>query len=1041
MNKLRNILLALFICFNGISYIMAQELLQVTVKVIEPYAHTPIVGAVITGSGIAGSIKTNEQGEATFSVSSLNGQIVVWYPGYYSNTQSIAGRSLVKVTMVPADKFGYSENVFLPFRGKVNEEEKSTSLSSIQKNNISLSKISVGQTFSSIPGVQRIDKSGMAGEGSYFSIRGVNTIIGNSSPLIVLNGVPQFPDMGESSVISGYSKDIFNSIDAQDIENITFLKGSDAAMYGSLGSNGVILIETDKATDLDTKVQFIGQYGADFNQSNMPVMGVNDYKRYMGEMVLTAYDDMADALELFPYLVDDPSYYYKYLYNNNTDWQDLIYKPSFVTDNLLKIKGGDAIAKYDLSFGYLNKKGQLDGTGFTRYMARINSDVNLSKNFSLFANFSMVYSENKLQEQGMLPYTNPLVAAMKKAPLLSPYIKDADNNESPDYAKIYDSDGNLIVNNMVSNPLALIHKVEAESKIYDIQLSGGLNITVNNYLKLAGLAGLSYNIDRQRCFIPGMDIEAIMPLDNLLAKNTVRAGVGESFNMYYSANGTYTRTFNSVHSIRVIVGGQVAINTNKFDAGSGRNTSSDFYKTLTYVNAVGRKFWGSDNLWNWMNFYLNAQYVYNNQIGVGLNSSLDAASSVGDDATRFSAFPSLNIAWYAKNSPLLRSVEWINKLNLRAEYSTTGNSRFSSMYSKNYYMVEPFRGISGLVRSGMPNTSLQSEITRTLDLGFDFSALDNRLDITFDYYNGKSSDVILPSSISSAFGVDYYYDNVASIKNSGIELGFQAAVLRNQNLKWYVGASIAKNKNEVTDLGSANSIVTEYSDGSALVSEIGKSLYSFYGYKTNGIYASSSDALSDGFINEKGYSFAAGDVRFVNQNSDKVMNSSDRVNLGSAEPDFFGNIYTSVQYKSFELAITLNYSYGNKAYNALRRELESETDFGNQLVSVNRRWASEGQITDMPRATYGDPMGNSRFSDRFIEDASYLKIKEVMLSYKLKFMPGSTMYVSGENLYTFTDYLGQDPEFMYSYDSQLKGYDCAKVALARSFRVGFKLNF
>jgi TonB-linked SusC/RagA family outer membrane protein len=1041
MNNIKNILLALFICSFGIPYIAAQEPLKVTVKVVEPYKHSPIVGAIITATSFNGSVKTDEKGEAVLSVTSLKGELVVWFPGYYSNTQSISGRTIVNVTMIPDNKYGYNENIILPFRGSIKDQEKSTSLSSIQKKNISLSKISVDQAFSSIPGIQRIDKSGMPGEGSYFSIRGINTVIGNSSPLFVLNGVPQFPDMNESPVIGGYSKDIFNSINIQDVENITVLKGADAAIYGSLGSNGVILIETDKATDLDTKVQFIGQYGVDYNQSKMPVMGVNDYKRYIGEMALTAYSDMAEALKQFPYLIDDPNYYYKYLYNNNTDWQSLIYKPSFVTDNLLKIKGGDAIAKYDLSFGYLNKKSQLKGTGYTRYMARINSDVNLSKHFSLFGNFSMVYSENNLQEQGMLPFTNPVIAAMKKAPIFSPYIKDADNKESPDYAVIRADNGSLIVNNMVSNPLAIVNKVEAQSKVYDIQLNGGLNVTVNDYLKLYGIVGLYYNLNREQIFIPGMDIKAIMPLEDSLAKNTARAGVGESFNLYSSVSGTYTRTFNSLHAIRIMAGGQMAINSNQYDMGSGRNTSSDFYKTLTYVNSVGRQFWGYDDPWNWMNFYLNAQYVYNNQFGIGLNSSFDAASSSGLDAPRFLFFPAVNAAWYAKNSALLNQFDWLNKLTLRAEYSTTGNSRFSSMFSKDYYTVKPFRGISGLVRAGIPNTKLQSEITRTINLGIDLSMLDNRIDVTFDCYKSKSSNVILPSEISSAYGLNYYYDNVASIQNKGLDLAFQVALIMKHDFRWYIGATISKNINEVLDLGGSTSIINTFSDGSAVITEVGKPLYSFYGFKTNGIYATTSEALSDGFVNEHSYSFAAGDVHFVNQNSDKVINDKDRVNLGSAEPDFFGNINTTFQFKGFELSTTLSYSVGNKAYNALRRELESEKDFGNQLVSVNRRWAMEGQVTDIPRASYGDPMGNSHFSDRFIEDASYLKIKEVMLSYKFQFFKRTTtVYVSGENLYTFTKYLGQDPEFMYSYDSQLKGFDYAKVALARSFRIGFELS-
>ena len=254
----------------------------------------------------------------------------------------------------------------------------------------------------------------MQGEGNYFSIRGANSVTANSTPLIVINGVPYMPDMNESGIIGGFSRNILGAMNAHDIENITVLKGADAAMYGSLGSNGVIMIETDKAVDLDTKVEFIGQYGFDMNQAKLPVMGVNDYKSYISNVALTKYSDMADVLTQFPYLIDNPTSYYNYKYNNNTDWQKEIYSPGSFTDNVLKIKGGDAIAKYDVSLGYQDKAGQLKGTSYSKFYTRLNADVNLNKQISLFSTVSMAYINNQMQEQGMLEETNPLLTAFKK---------------------------------------------------------------------------------------------------------------------------------------------------------------------------------------------------------------------------------------------------------------------------------------------------------------------------------------------------------------------------------------------------------------------------------------------------------------------------------------------------------------------------------------------------------------------------------------------------------------------------------------------------
>lgn len=232
----------------------------------------------------------------------------------------------------------------------------------------------------------------------------------------------------------------------------------------------------------------------------------------------------------------------------------------------------------------------------------------------------------------------------------------------------------------------------------------------------------------------------------------------------------------------------------------------------------------------------------------------------------------------------------------------------------------------------------------------------------------------------------------------------------------------------------------EMADGSAVISEKGQALYSFYGFKTNGVFATDQDAATADLKNAAGASFAAGDIIFIDQNNDNIIDDRDRVNLGNANAKLFGSFNSTLQYKNFELSAIFGYSYGNSMYNAVRRDMESMSDFTNQLVSVSNRWMSQGQETNMPRAVYGDPMGNARFSDRWIEDASYLKLKELTVSYKFNFLNGTTVYLSGENLFTITNYLGLDPETMYSYDASLRGFDYAKIPLPRSFKLGFNIK-
>ncbi|MDD3077831.1 MAG: SusC/RagA family TonB-linked outer membrane protein [Paludibacter sp.] len=1017
----------------------AQSPVQLKGVVLDPYGN-PIEGAIVSVSGLESEINTDRDGQFTVELKALKGSVNVWFPGYYTNVRAIAGKSDLKIYMIEENKTGYAENMLLPFKGMTNIREKQSSLSAVQKSGIGLNQNDIEQSLLNVPGLQIIEKSGMPGEGSYFSIRGNNTITAGTSPLIVINGVPYMPDMSESGIIGGFSKDIFNVINSRDIQNVTILKGADAAVYGSLGSNGVIMIETDKAVDLDTKVELSTQFGMDMNQSTLPVMGVKDYKSYIGNVALTKYEDMADVLTKFSYLVDDPDYYYNYLYNNNTDWQSLIYSPGFTTDNVLKIKGGDAIAKYDLSIGYKSKDGQISGTNYSKYYTRINSDVNLSRKISLFSSISMAYMKYKVQEQGMLDGTNPVLASLKKGPIFAAYEKDADNNLLPDYASIRDADGNLYENNEVSNPKAIVDLMNGDDHAYDIQINGGLKYKPNEYWDVTGIFGLNYYLSRQKLFIPGVTNTSFMPNLYGVAENTVRDAEGTTYNRYFSLNGNYNRTFNDIHAISASLGGQVLMDYNEYDAGTGYNTANDFYKTLGNVTSSGRIYFGYNNAWNWMNFNANAKYTYNNQFAAGVTMTVDASSSTGPDAALFQFYPALDLAWMTKNS-VLKNADFINKLNIRAEMVNTGNSRFSSSLGKYYYVNKVFRDLSGLTRAGIPNTEIVPERNTTFDLGLDASLFNNRLDLTFDAYTTKNTNLIMPVEISAAYGVNYLYQNAGSSRNTGVEFGMQCAVFKTKDFKWYVGGTISADKSEIFSLGDQDQLILTMNDGSAIISEVGKSVSSFYGYESLGVFSTTEEAEDAALTNVAGEAFEAGDIHFKDVDDNHIIDDRDRVNLGSAAPDFYGSFNTSVQYKAFTLSAQFTYSVGNQMYNAVRRSMESMSDFTNQLVSVNRRWMTEGQITDIPRATYDDPMGNSRFSNRWIEDAAYMKLKQLMLSYDFKFMSGSTVYVAGDNLFTVTDYLGLDPETMYSYDASLRGFDYAKTALPRSFKLGLKVQF
>jgi TonB-linked SusC/RagA family outer membrane protein len=1040
------IALGLLLLLFGYSPLFAQGGFKLEGKVISPFDKQPVKDALVSVPGIAGTVKTDESGIFSIEIPKAGSTVEIWAPGYFNMVKPVSDEKMTFV-LVPRNKLNFSNTMLNPF-GELYAREKATAMSNIDKDDFQKSSLFVDEALhNAFPGLRVVKGSGMPGEGSYMNARGISSMMGNSTPLIVVNGVPYLPDMNESPIIGGFSNNIFNGMSTADIKNITYVKGADAAMYGSMGSNGVLMIETDDATDLQTRVSFYGQYGVSTLAKAMPTMGVSDYKTYLGNVALTYFDDMANILTEFPFLVDDPEYYYKFLYNNNSDWQQMITRPAFVTENILKIKGGDAIAKYDLSFGYLNQAGIIENSGLSRYHMRLNSNINVSQKIDLFASMSLAYLTNGLHEQGMIMETNPILAAMAKSPLVSAYQKDEYNNNLPDYAAIRDASGNIILNNAVSNPLALVNTTKIKNEGSDVLMSGGINYNMTDRLRFTAMIGLYNNYNRSELFVPGVSNGTIMPLLDGLAKNTVRQGIQEAFNVYYHVNATYSRQFSTVHRLKAIAGWQALTTKKEFDAGEGRNTSSDFYKTLDNVNTIGRRFFGYIQKWNWMNGYVHASYQYNNIVTTGINVSFDKASSLGSQAPQLGVFPAANAAVHFENMKPFNNLYFLNKLTLRGEYIMTGNSNYASNLSDYYYRNQVFGQLSGIVRAGIPNTRLKWEDNRTMNLGIDFSGFGHKVDLTFDVYSRQATDVIYPKSIPSPFGTEFIYDNLATIDNKGFEAGIQAYLFNTRKAFFLLGGTIARNKNIVADLGGQSESIIEFQDGSAVITRVGEAVYSFYGYKTDGVFASTSDAQNSGLVNFAGIPFGAGDVKFININdTDNKIDYQDRVVLGNPNPDFFGKVYASLGIGRFSLTANFAYSYGNEVYNALRREFESMKGFGNQLTSANRRWQSEGQITDMPRAVYGDPMDNSRFSDRWIEDGSYIKLRELTLSYTikrgdLKFLEGGTVYISGENLYTFTKYLGFDPEFAYSYEPYKQGIDFGKVPMPRSIKFGFKLQF
>jgi TonB-linked SusC/RagA family outer membrane protein len=1015
----------------------------------------PVEGAIVSVIGDSTSVLSDEQGAFTLTNAPADALLRIKAQGYYEKTLPMKllvskhGNTSFSIVLTPENERLYNGKTQTPYRA-MSADYKTVTNATIERKDFS-DKLSLGAaTRDGLTGLQVIEKSGMPNEGTYMNVRGIHSFVAENAPLIVINGVPYMGNTDISGVINGYSRDMLFGYSPRDIRSITVLKGADAAFYGSLGSNGVVLIETQQATsdNLNTRISFSGQYGVNFKPASIPLLNATQYRNYMTDLGMTAYPTMAALTNDYPFLQNGTNMY-SHLFNEDTNWQKDIQHQGFVTENIFRVEGGDEIAKYNISFGYTSNTGTLKNTNSQRYHTLISSDVLVSRKIDITTNVSLAYITSDLQNTGMQMQTNPLIAAYRSMPLINAHAKQDDGSVLSRFAR-YDAWNVSAIPTQpydnVSNPLAIVETVTGGDKIYDANANVGLHYKWNDWLKLSALVNLYYNYTEETMFVPGVTDHAIMPQVFGTGINKVAEGVIRQSVNTYQLQGQYNRTFNKIHEFSGLALARIMTRDIETDISEGYNTANDYYKTLD--NTTAEKFTTGSNIeWNYMGFVLHGDYTYNRLLRGTLGLSVDGTSVTGADASRLGFFPSAGITFMAANTGALPT--WINLLNVSLEASLSGNSRFSSNYGRNYYRSGNLFDIGSINRSNVPNGKLSWEKKRQIDFGFDISTFNGLFSLGANVFASESYDLLLNSEISAVFGSPLFYDNKGKITGKGFELSFRANPIHTNDFDVIIAANVATVSNKIKSLGDDQQLFVKYTgyanDDAQLIMAVDQNPYEFYGYETRGVFATTAEAQAANLRNSGGALYQAGDVWFVDQNNDGVINEADKVSLGSNQPKAFGGINLSLRYRQFVLDANFGYSIGGKLYNATRREVESMDKFYNQSTAVLNRWQVEGQQTSLPRANYGDPMGNNLFSDRWIEKGDYLKLRSLRLTYNFEmlfdFVRSGSVYIAAENLFTATKYLGSDPEFAYSNDERLRGFDYAKMALPVTAKIGFNLNF
>ncbi|MGF2412160.1 MAG: SusC/RagA family TonB-linked outer membrane protein, partial [Ferruginibacter sp.] len=955
-----------------------------------------VQGTVInsaTGKAIRGIRLTYKEFAAAISDSTghfainlpvKNALLLLEGDGYQSKEVSVTNEGPLKIVMHEDGFVSATDEVYLP-QAKTTRTVAPFAVSGVQVSDgwNRYSETPDAYLQGKVAGLNVIRRSGTQNVGAALFLRGINSLYATNQPLIIVDGVIfNNTNVGGSIISNNYSNPL-SSIDVRDIDNITILKDA-SSLYGTKGGNGAIIVTTIRAKELGTKIDFAAYGGYNAVPQNLPVMNTANYRTYLSEILKTK--GMSDVdIQNQPYMKDDPATNpLYYAYHNQTNWQDLVRNKKTYSKNVyLKVTGGDNIAKYAIALGFLNNDGLTKNTDVSKYNMRFNGDLNLSRRMTATTNLSFTFSEQNLRDQGNASKTNPLFLALVKAPFLRTNDVSSGGIESPILA---DRD---TLN--ISNPLAITDLALGLNKAYRFFGSIGFNYDITRQVRFSTTIGIVYNKTRENFFIPR---KGVVPdtLAGGVAFSRLGTQVASLFSLYNDSRLTYAAVFNKRHSFAARAGVRYLKDKTEQDYGLGYNSAIDELVSVgNGVNAL-RKIGGEIGESKWFSTYANVDYTYSDKYFLSASVTADASSrfgkktvdgiTVGDASA--AVLPSVAAAWLISGEKFMEGSK-IDLFKLRASYGLSGNDDIGNYTAQQTYVSQNLLGMQGLVRAGLANNQLQWEAVKKINVGLDLAVLNERLQISLDVYRNKTDKLITYEPTPTASGFDYVVTNSGGLKTNGYDLSVNARIIDAKHFNWDAGFNLGKYKTSVTQLPT-NRILTSFG-GATYITQVGSGPNEFYGHQANGVYVSDAVAAAEGLSIRKAdgtlLAFKGGDIRFSDLNGDKVIDDNDRKILGNPNPDLYGSFYNKFSYKRFSLNTFFTFSSGNEIYNYTRAQLEGMSNAYNQTDAVLNRWRTNGQVTAVPKATWGDPMGNSRFSSRWIEDGSYLRLRAVTFSYDI----------------------------------------------------------
>lgn len=1004
-----------------------------TVKSSENNEALPGVNVIVQGTTIGTT--TDMDGKFSLDLDNANVSLVFSYVGYLTETVPVNGQSVIEVSLV-TDVAKLEEVVVIGY-GTVKKKDLTGAVSSIQSKDLGNSSVAnVGQMMQGrVAGVEvAASNGGRPGGGMNIKIRGT-TSMNSTAPLTIIDGMSGDVDMVAPS----------------EIESIDVLKdASAAAIYGSKGANGVIIITTKKGKSGKPRLNYDGYYGISTPGKKLDILNASDYVDLVYDIQGGTYNKNTkhwDKPAGMPSVFDDEAF----IRTDRVNMQNELFRNATAQSHNLDINGGNENVKYRFSAGYFNQGSTRGNFDYTRYNLKANIESKIGKHLT-FGNNTMFRQTTDTGQEG------DILGALRWAPYVGVFGYDPNNIKNAGGYSYITNEGNLndAVNPMT--PLAFDHHTGKDYKLLsqlyaDVSILKGLTFHskfqyefdanyYQNYREKDFLNSVQQTNYLEEGYSVGMwpKFENYLTFDKIFGKHSLSILGGINYERW--------KTGNNLSAKGTGYGGQ-SIDIKKVNAGSA-------------ASITGAGLWKDAN----MSYFGRINYSFMDRYLLTVNFRADASVKFAP-ANRWGNFPSVALGWKMKEENFLKNVSWLSTMKLRASWGKAGNDNIGSyLYNANVYtggygggdpyIVYPLgtnfdlsSAVYGSTTNAIPSPTIRWEETTTKGAGIDAGFFEDRLTLSIDYYNKFTSGILIAVPVPMSTGItNPQTKNAAEVMNKGLEiqLGYRGNTAF--GLAYNVTANAAYNKNSVESLGEGQPIygANQSEVGFMTRTANGFPIGYYYGYKTDGILYTQADA--DAYNQKFGTTAAAGDYKFKDLNGDGKISDADRTNLGNAMPKWNYGLGLNFEYKNIDLRVVFAGVWGCQLVNWNGTYwLKGGVRPFNGSTDLLNRWKYDGDMSaTLPRIEKTDPNKNTRFSDRYIEDGSYGRLKNLTLGYTLKnawlnkSISSFRVYVTLENALTITKYTGYDPSFGGGNNTE-RGIDYSGIPLPKNYLFGVQVSF